>query len=557
MKNPRSFIRILLVTAFICSNSNVWSQNNTGESEFAIYQTALAFHENRENKKADSTLNRLNIPKFLQYNSSLCLDVLQLKAKLKHKFFETDSSIYYYQKAIQKARLLGNNEIMSHLYRKISSPFMRNRMADSAFYYMDMSIQLDSINNPKRFQSGLHRKADMLWAIGKTDQALKLLDRCYELAIKENNYSNVQNILMHIGRIYMNVGEYEKAEQYMLQSQQVAKQNNLDVEVYINYRKTILYTFWKKWEKADSVNQLAINATDSMETPVFFSNLMLQAGRIAMYTGKYDLAQHYGQRAENIRMANRTNDGLAKIYLFKARLHTQKEEYELANFWMDSSLYYGEEIFDPLIRVRIYHQKALISLYLDQDENYHKYITKYNGINDSIGGVKNVKAINDREMELAIQAHNKEKEALSNQLSEKEQQHKKTVILGVVISVLIVFIAVVLWVRYRKKSATKEAELIFEKEKAERELLNQSKKIQELKESGQALEDLPEHFEPLSKREKEVFELLVQGLSDKEIAEKLFISLPTVRTHTRHIYEKFHINSRMEAKDISLKYKVL
>ena len=82
-------------------------------------------------------------------------------------------------------------------------------------------------------------------------------------------------------------------------------------------------------------------------------------------------------------------------------------------------------------------------------------------------------------------------------------------------------------------------------------------KIQELKESGQSLEDLPAHFEPLSKREKEVFELLVQGLSDKEITEKLFISLPTVRTHTRHIYEKFHINSRMEAKDISLKYKVL
>ena len=51
----------------------------------------------------------------------------------------------------------------------------------------------------------------------------------------------------------------------------------------------------------------------------------------------------------------------------------------------------------------------------------------------------------------------------------------------------------------------------------------------------------------LSLREKEILDLLSKGLRLKEIAEKSFISLNTVRTHIRHIYEKLQVQSRTEA----------
>ncbi len=51
----------------------------------------------------------------------------------------------------------------------------------------------------------------------------------------------------------------------------------------------------------------------------------------------------------------------------------------------------------------------------------------------------------------------------------------------------------------------------------------------------------------LSGREREVLDLLAQGLPDKEIAGKLCISLPTVRFHLKHIYDKLHVRSRREA----------
>ncbi len=51
---------------------------------------------------------------------------------------------------------------------------------------------------------------------------------------------------------------------------------------------------------------------------------------------------------------------------------------------------------------------------------------------------------------------------------------------------------------------------------------------------------------PLSEREKEIVQGLVDGLSYKMIADKLFISIDTVRQHIRNIYRKLDVNSKAE-----------
>ena len=56
-----------------------------------------------------------------------------------------------------------------------------------------------------------------------------------------------------------------------------------------------------------------------------------------------------------------------------------------------------------------------------------------------------------------------------------------------------------------------------------------------------------EHFQLLSRREKEIIEELARGYRYKEIADKLFLSVDTVRTHIRNTYEKLQVNSRIEA----------
>lgn len=59
----------------------------------------------------------------------------------------------------------------------------------------------------------------------------------------------------------------------------------------------------------------------------------------------------------------------------------------------------------------------------------------------------------------------------------------------------------------------------------------------------QRLEDMA----VLSRREKEILEWLAQGKIYKEIGKELDISPETVRKHVYHIYEKLHVNNRVEA----------
>ena len=53
-------------------------------------------------------------------------------------------------------------------------------------------------------------------------------------------------------------------------------------------------------------------------------------------------------------------------------------------------------------------------------------------------------------------------------------------------------------------------------------------------------------YDGLTTREKEILTLIAQGLSNQQIAEKLFISIKTVQTHRAHILEKLGLHDRTE-----------
>jgi len=61
----------------------------------------------------------------------------------------------------------------------------------------------------------------------------------------------------------------------------------------------------------------------------------------------------------------------------------------------------------------------------------------------------------------------------------------------------------------------------------------------------------------LSKREMEVLQLMAQGLSNKEIADGLFVSLNTVKTHSSNIFEKLDVKRRTQAVEKSKRLGII
>jgi DNA-binding NarL/FixJ family response regulator len=54
-------------------------------------------------------------------------------------------------------------------------------------------------------------------------------------------------------------------------------------------------------------------------------------------------------------------------------------------------------------------------------------------------------------------------------------------------------------------------------------------------------------YPELTNKENEILDLVADGFGNKEIADKLFVSVNTVRTHIYRIYEKLHVHNRIEA----------
>ncbi len=61
----------------------------------------------------------------------------------------------------------------------------------------------------------------------------------------------------------------------------------------------------------------------------------------------------------------------------------------------------------------------------------------------------------------------------------------------------------------------------------------------------------------ISNREMEVLQLISDGHSNQEIADRLFISVPTVKTHTGKIFEKLSVNRRTQAVQQARELKII
>jgi two-component system, NarL family, response regulator LiaR len=110
-------------------------------------------------------------------------------------------------------------------------------------------------------------------------------------------------------------------------------------------------------------------------------------------------------------------------------------------------------------------------------------------------------------------------------------------------AIAIVFLVLGIWVA---KQLTKPKTVLVEK------TVYVSPSSENFERNEKALEELG-----ISKRELEVLELIAQGFSNNEIAERLFVSLNTIKTHSSKLFEKLEVNRRTQAVEAAKRLGII
>lgn len=81
--------------------------------------------------------------------------------------------------------------------------------------------------------------------------------------------------------------------------------------------------------------------------------------------------------------------------------------------------------------------------------------------------------------------------------------------------------------------------------------------IQQQVDATPVAEKIPTADPGLSKREMEVLQLMAEGLSNQEIADRLFVSLNTIKTHSSKLFEKLDVKRRTQAVERAKKMHII
>jgi DNA-binding NarL/FixJ family response regulator len=79
-----------------------------------------------------------------------------------------------------------------------------------------------------------------------------------------------------------------------------------------------------------------------------------------------------------------------------------------------------------------------------------------------------------------------------------------------------------------------------------------------VKQAPQVQKELQKQEEfDLTEREREILKWVTEGMSNKEIADKLFVSPLTIKTHIKNVYAKLHVHSRAGAANVAIKNRLI
>lgn len=439
----------------------------------------------------------------------------------------------YFEKALLVS--VSDSVNLARTYGNIGNSYNYESESEQALLYYLKSLQIfEALNNLDGMSLVYGTIGNLYLSIHDYKNALDNYTKAGELFKKLDNQGGLATVYMNIGVVYRDGDKsYDKAINNFNNALEIYKNFNYKrgiaqsigniAEAHYNkgdYLESIKYMedAIKIFQETNNKNEEALALIKIGDCYVALSNF-LDAKNV--FTQAYEIAYKDG----NIKNVESSSLKLYQVY---------KKQNQL-----DKALFYHETFQN-------YHDSLFN---VEKEKKLQELLTKYD--------------TEKKEKEIQKQQFELEKQEL--QIKQKESTIRFYIILIVLVTIGLLLIAFAYFQKRRINILLKGQNALIAKQN---NALHRDKKVldEALKDKTEVLQkvyaekkktELPSELLQLSQREMEVLSYLALGWTDNQLADKLFVSKATIKTHLRRIYSKLLVNGRAGAVAIAHQYNII
>ncbi len=429
---------------------------------------------------------------------------------------------------------------------------------DSAEFFANKALKMSEKIN---YDSGIGEGYGWLGYLnaekGNISVAIDYNLKSLNLAEKKGLKSDYPVILNNLATLYMDLDDNDEALKYYNQCIEINKELDKKKSLVTNYSNvSLIYSKKSDFNNALKYANQSVALSEELNDERLISNAYSRIGSLYENKDSVDLALNFYKKSYDLRTKNNITKGIAMISVKISNIYLNKNQINLAKQYANQSYQIANKWNFKYIKQE--SSKLLYQLF-KKENNTKKalaYYEIYTQLKDSLNSRDNKDALVKSKFEFEynkkqlVDSLEKEKIIISNQVLTKEVKLKEsrlfTQTLWLIFSLLFIVLLVTILFLIRKNNSVKMDKLRSEIKWRLAET-NQLKNELENTKNLKTVQVNTVLKEKLSERENEILELLIEGLSNKEIGEKLFLSVNTIKTHILSLYNKLGVNNRTQA----------
>ena len=476
------------------------------ESRKLPYEEAISHLEKAE---------KLALEHYDSENLSLILNEKGFRARKENKFIE---AIKYHGRALSLLENSKDTLLKINILINLSADLRKVNFEERAYHYLVQAMELaEKTGDEGNMARALHGMGNIHINLQEYDKALEYFYRTLSIEKKRKNRHGMDYVYSNLAEVYTLTKQFDSAQKYLSLTLELSKKLYGD-KLGIKYNIAGHYFYAREnYQKALEYFQKALEDTQKRNIERYAANSEIMIGKIYMQLGENVKALDYIQSGLELAKAIHSKenivlgyDALIDYYSHTGNYKKALEFAKLKEVWKNNMLNTQTQksihVLEVLHKMKEKDKKltsmALKQKKLEQKAKLNFYLWLFTLVSSMLGLALVILFYKLRQKNIELELEEKNQQILS--LIQKEHMYKNSFT--------------------GDRTVQEQIKTPKEDEICKKFLINAD----------------------LTNREKEIFKLICQGKNNKEIAKELYISLNTVKTHVRHIYDKLNVKSRLD-----------